>query len=277
MDDLISIRSDDRELRLAGDPTNEQVREKLRAVFWPGFDQDIVAAGFVKEIQICDGTVRVGFEVRTRRMDKAAAMEQGIRQVVSSLSGVQRVEVHRIEPTLDPVLSQGGRETPLQAEVAADGGTPDLDPMLGVVESGDQYGPRWDGKRPDRGGRGSTAYEGALPVTQWDIDPTDPKAKSGEAHITLDDWEYRMWWQVHPADLAYVSIQAILDDTVSHGRTARAHPVGRAVAVNLVYDPRRAAIVAIYGTANDFRPFVEAFRQGFDLPDSTTPTDSEED
>jgi metal-sulfur cluster biosynthetic enzyme len=259
------------------DPTPEQVREKLRAVAWPGFDQDIVAAGFVKQIDVRDGSVRIGFEVRTRRTDKVDIMEEGIRQVVSSLPGVERVEIRRIEPVIDPVLSQGGRETPLQAEIAADGGTPEPDPMLGVVDSGAELAPRWDGKRPGRGGRDSTAYVGALPVTQWDIDPTDPKAKSGEAHITLDDWEYRMWWQVHPAELVYVSIQAVFDDTVSHGRAARAHPVGRAVAVNLVYDPRRAAIVAIYGTANDFRPFVEAFRQGFGLPDSTTPTDSEEE
>ena len=246
-------------------------------MFWPGFDQDIVAAGFVKGVEVREGTVRIGFEVRTRRADKVDAMEEGIRQAVSSLSGVERVEVHRIEPTLDPALSEGGRQTPLQAEVAADGGAPVADPMLGVVDSGAPLGPRWDGKRPGGGRPATTAYEGVVPVTQWDIDPSDPTAKSGEAHVTLDDWEYRMWWQVHPADLVYVSIQAVLDDTVSHGSGARTHPVGRAVAVNLVYDPRRAAIVAIYGTASDFRPFVEAFRQGFSLPDSPTPTDSEEE
>jgi hypothetical protein len=204
-------------------------------------------------------------------------MEAGIRQVVSSLPGVERVEIRRIEPSLDPVLSEGGRETPLQAEIAADGGTPEPDPMLGVVDTGPALGPSWDGKRPGGGRPVTTVYEGVVPVTQWDIDPTDPAAKSGEAHVTLHDWEYRMWWQVHPADLAYVSVQAVLDDTVSHGSSARAHPVGRAVAVNLVYDLRRSAIVAIYGTANDFRPFVEAFRQGFGLPDSATPTDTEEE
>jgi hypothetical protein len=244
---------------------------------WPGFDQDIVSAGFVKEIDVRDGCVRIGFEVRTRRADKVAAMEEGIRQAVSSLRGVERVEVRRIEPKLDAVLSEGGRNTPLPAEVAADGGAPDPDPMLRVVDSDPEPGPRWDGKRPDRGRPVSTHYEGALPVHQWDIDPTDPGGERGEAHVTLDDWEYRMWWQVHAADLVYVSIQAILDDTVSHGSSARPHPVGRAIAVNLVYDPRRTAVIAIYGTANDFRPFVEAFRQGFGLPDSITPPDSEEE
>ncbi|MFQ5744869.1 MAG: hypothetical protein ACE5HV_14955, partial [Acidobacteriota bacterium] len=236
-----------------------------------------VAAGFVKQIEVRDGSVRIGFEARTRRTDKVATMEERIRQVVSSLPGVERVEIRRLEPTIDPVLSKGGHQTPLQAEIGADGGTPEPDPMLGVLASGDATGPRWDGKRPGRGRPASTAYEGVLPVHQWDIDPADPSAKPGEAHVTLDDWEYRMWWQVHPADLVYVSIQAVMDDTVSHGSKARSHPVGRAVAVNLVYDPRRSAIVAIYGTANDFRPFVEAFRKGFGLLDSTPPADSEEE
>ncbi len=53
--------------------------------------------------------------------------------------------------------------------------------------------------------------------------------------------------------------------------------MGRAIAVNLVYDPRRTAIIAIYGTARDFRPFVEAFRQGYGLPDSTLAMDSEKE
>ncbi len=97
MDDLISIRADDRELRSVPDPTPEQVRKKLRTVSWPGFDQDIVAAGFVKEIDVCDGSVRIGFELRTRRMDKAAAIEEGIRQAVVSLPGVELVEIRRIE------------------------------------------------------------------------------------------------------------------------------------------------------------------------------------
>ena len=44
---------------------------------------------------------------------------------------------------------------------------------------------------------------------------------------------------------------------------ARLHPVGRTEAVNLVYDATRGAVVAIYGTVRDFRPFVEAFRRGY--------------
>ncbi len=59
--------------------------------------QDIVAAGFVKEIDVRAGSVRVGVEMRARRTDETAAIEEGIRQAVSSLPGVERVEIRRME------------------------------------------------------------------------------------------------------------------------------------------------------------------------------------
>ena len=66
-------------------PTTEQVRERLRAICWPGFDQDIVAAGLVTQIEVRDGSAPSGFEVHTRRRDKADAREEGIRQVASAM------------------------------------------------------------------------------------------------------------------------------------------------------------------------------------------------
>src|SRR5690606_28550145 len=164
----------------------------------------------------------------------------------------------RALPVLDPVLREGGEgvQTPLQAELREAGIIPDPDALVAR--------PRWDGRRPGRGGPPQdTTYTGDLPVYQWEIDPASPAGTAGEAHMVLGEWEYRMWWQVHAAGLVYASIQAIEDDTADHGDLARRHPVGRAVAVNLVYDERRDAIVAIYGTARDFRPFVEAFRRGY--------------
>ena len=41
--------------------------------------------------------------------------------------------------------------------------------------------------------------------------------------------------------------------------------MGRNVVVNVVYDRRREAVVAVYGTARDFRPFIEAFSLGCKL------------
>ena len=83
--------------------------------------------------------------------------------------------------------------------------------------------------------------------------------------MKLGDWEYEVWFQMHPVGLMYVSIQAMDSDSAS-GRE-RQHPLGRNVVVNLVYDRRRAGVVAIYGTARDFRPFVEAFRIACGLDD----------
>ncbi len=132
---------------------------------------------------------------------------------------------------------------------------PDLAPQSGYDE---------DGPEP-LGGPRSDAYEGELPVHQWEIDPQDPEAKSGTANLAIDHWEYRVWWQVHPARLVYASIQAMREDWVEHAGAARSHPVGRSEAVNLVYDEDRKAVVAIYGTVQDFRPFVDAFYRGYVL------------
>ena len=67
-----------------------------------------MAAGFVKEIDVRNDAVRVSFELRSRRMDKAATIEEGIRQAVSSLPGVEPVEIHRIESEV-ALIPEGGR------------------------------------------------------------------------------------------------------------------------------------------------------------------------
>jgi hypothetical protein len=132
---------------------------------------------------------------------------------------------------------------------------PDLAPEVGYDEDGPEA----------LGGPCSDTYEGELPVFQWEIDPQDSNAKSGTANLDIGDWSFRVWWQVHPARLVYASIQAMRDDWAEHDGAARSHPVGRSEAVNLVYDKDRKAVVAIYGTVRDFRPFVDAFYRGYVL------------
>lgn len=235
----------------------QAVRAALRQVRWPGYETDVLAAGFVRSIAVEGPQVTVEFAPRTRSAEKVTAMERQILGLVGGVPGVEQVRIRRTLPVLDPVLREGGTITPLQAEVRDAGVVPEPDPMPGAKAT-------WDGRRPGRSGPPmDTAYTGELPVFQWQIDPTNPAAESGESYLLQGDWEYRLWWQVHAEGLVYASIQAIEDDAVDHGAAARPHPVGRAVAVNLVYDTRRRGVVAIYGTARDFRPFVEVFRQGF--------------
>ena len=153
--------------------------------------------------------------------------------------------------------------TPLQAEILEAGIVPQPDdlgatmeragvaPEIGYGDAGPAAIPSPDPEDDDR-------YRGPIPVFQWEIDPADPSLETREASVALGDWDYEVWLQEHPADLTYVAIQALMDDSADGGE--RGHPLGRNVVVNLVYDRRRAGVVAIYGTARDFRPFVEAFR-----------------
>ena len=154
--------------------------------------------------------------------------------------------------------------TPLQAEMLEAGIVPQPDelgatmervgvaPEIGYGDAGPHAIPS-----PDPTGDGDQ-YRGPIPVFQWEIDPDDPSWETREASVSLGDWEYEVWLQEHPAGLTYVAIQALKDDFA--GDAERGHPLGRNVVVNLVYDRRREGVVAIYGTARDFRPFVEAYR-----------------
>jgi metal-sulfur cluster biosynthetic enzyme len=245
----------------------ERVRDLLRSVQFPGFQRDIVAAGFVKDIEVEGKRVTVRFAPNTRNQAKVEQMEADIHDALGGAGRFERVEIQRHQPFAETGVLSGGGTTPLQAEIPEDAGVPESDTMRRTLQRPDmapQAGYDEDGPQP-LGGPRSEVYEGELPVLQWEIDPHGSSARSGTADLTIGEWEFRVWWQVHPARLVYASIQAMRDDWVEHGGAARSHPVGRSEAVNLVYDIDRKAVVAIYGTVRDFRPFVDAFHRGYVL------------
>jgi metal-sulfur cluster biosynthetic enzyme len=246
----------------------ERVRGSLRSVQYPGFQRDIVAAGFVKDIEVEDKRVTVHFAPNTTNRAKVEQMESDIKDALDDDERFEQVEVRRHHPFADTgTLSTGGMTPPL-ADRDDDGTTPKsataTTPRLRRPDMAPRAGYDEDGPAP-LGGPRSEAYDGELAVFQWEIDPHDANAKSGTANLEIGDWEFRVWWQVHPARLVYASIQAMRDDWVGHDGAARSHPVGRSEAVNLVYDIDRMAVVAVYGTVRDFRPFVDAFRRGYVL------------
>jgi metal-sulfur cluster biosynthetic enzyme len=267
---------------------SSEVRELLRAVPYPGFSRDIVTAGFVKDITADDNGVVVHFTPNSNNADKVRQMEDGIRDAL------QRAEIANFKIAtslpfgeddlalrkpieaeddsdfdIDRQITGEGTINPLQAELMQDGieAGPDMlrdDLAKGSEGEGIGFGANQPSPFEGPAGPPGDRYEGALPVFQWDIDPHDPSADSVETGVRLDDWEIRVWWQAHPTeDLLYASLQAMRDDWADHVGTARQHPVGRSAAVNLVFDRRRGAVLAIYGTVRDFRPFVEAFRQAY--------------
>ncbi len=255
------------------DNTAEQVRTRLRQVRYPGFARDIVSMGFVKDIRVDQGGVTIEFSPNTRNEEKVLQMEKDIRRELSELDGTGAVRISRTVP-FETAGEEGGQRPSAgsPARPPGDGGSANSIPehpatLRADLAPGAGYG---DGGPAPFGGpdteisnAASERYEGSLPVIQWEIDPNDPAFESGEANTVQDDWEFRVWWQIHPARLVYASIQALREDWADHTGKARPHPVGRSEAVNLVYDLDRNAVVAIYGTVRDFRPFVEAFNEGF--------------
>jgi len=246
---------------------SEQVRGLLRAIHSPGSKRDIVAAGYVRDIQIEGKQVTVHFAPNTTNQAKVRKMEADIHDLLSGSGRFERVELQMHKP-FDHTgnLSDGG-EPPDRPELIDDSAVPVAD-VLGQtkqrVDMAPEAGYTEDGPKP-LDGPDSEEYLGALPVLQWEIDPQNPEAESGTADLQLADWEFRIWWQKHPSQLVYASIQAMREDTAGHDGAARVHPVGRSAAVNVVYDIERKAVVAIYGTVRDFRPFVDAFNQGYVL------------
>ena len=243
----------------------KQVRTLLRKVGYPGFDRNIVAAGFVQDIRVDNHRVVVHFAPNTRNQAKINQMEKDIREALTGAQCFDHIEIELHRPFADSdALSHGGNATP-QGRMENTSGTPDhdiIDPTKQRPDMAPQAGYDEEGPQPMAGPR-NNEYEGEIPVLQWEIDPQNPAAVSDTANLTIDDWEFRLWWQVHPARLVYASIQAMRGDWAEHGGAARAHPVGRSEAVNLVYDLDRKAVVAIYGTVQDFRPFMDAFNRGY--------------
>jgi hypothetical protein len=285
---------------------SDQVRELLRRVSYPGFSRDIVSAGFVGEIVTAGPRVEIEFKPNTRDDAKISEMEHAIRDLLLEASFLD-VRIRRVNPFVAdaPLRSatdhahdhahhhhakdhshhgaaaksngcgceSNGKSrlmTPLQAEYLEDGELPEAD-LLAIalgrpdVAKAAGYGP--GGPKPLSGPREDISYDCGIQVLQWDINPHDPQAKTCQHEIKLGEWDYRVWWQVHPSGLLYVSMQAMREDWVEN-EGAVPHPIGRSEAVNLVYDEKRGAVVAIYGTVRDFRPFVKAFSEAFALENS---------
>jgi metal-sulfur cluster biosynthetic enzyme len=252
---------------------DEKVWDRLRSMKDPALRRDIVSLGLVRDLQVAGGTVTVHLESTGGDAYRNEALAAAIRRELDTLDGIERVVV-------SGGASAAGRPADGSPEAGAlhlpvlDNAGPDpslapagLAPEAGYGLAGPEPLPSPEAEIPNE------RYAGWPPVYQWEIDPNDPAPDSGEAQVRLADWEYDIWWQVHPAGLVYASIQALQDDAMTGG-PQREHPMGRNVVVNVVYDRKRRAVVAVYGTARDFRPFIEAFRIGCGLDDRAQETNA---
>jgi metal-sulfur cluster biosynthetic enzyme len=261
----------------------EEVKELLRQVPCPGRSRDIVALGFIHGIGVQGPNVMVEFKPDTTNVAKVLAMEEGIREVLRQAQ-FQDIELETEPPYDDDAMLLGGASTnPLQVDLNEYGiePTPDIvegdgqrarnllspeppkdgSPAAQLAEDApEEMGPDFASEEPQ--GNLDPTYNGPLPVFQWQIDPESAETEAVKTKLSVGSWNFVVCWLVHPSqDLVYASLQA--RHWISYGGKARPNPAGRTEGVNLVYDRKRAGVVAIYGTVKDFRPFVEAFRRAF--------------
>ena len=73
--------------------SEEQVREALRAVRYPGFSRDIVSFGLVKGINVNDGEIKVQLALATNDPNVPAAIKNDAEKILRALNGVRTAKV----------------------------------------------------------------------------------------------------------------------------------------------------------------------------------------
>lgn len=88
--------------------TERAVLEALAKIQDPDLHRDIVSLGFIRDLQIDGGTVKFTIELTTPACPVRKQMEEGARQVVAALVGVEQVEVamtSRVTTSREPQLT----------------------------------------------------------------------------------------------------------------------------------------------------------------------------
>jgi ATP-binding protein involved in chromosome partitioning len=78
--------------------TEDDVRNALRAVRYPGYSRDIVSFGLVKQVAIRDGAVSVAIALTSASPEAARQLKSEVEQVLKSLPGVGSVNVEVNQP-----------------------------------------------------------------------------------------------------------------------------------------------------------------------------------
>ena len=73
--------------------TEDDIKNALRAVKYPGYSRDIVSFGLVKQIAVRDGAVSVAMQLTTNNPGIASQIKSESERVLQGLPGVTRVQV----------------------------------------------------------------------------------------------------------------------------------------------------------------------------------------
>src|SRR5687767_3866759 len=73
--------------------TEEQIKEALKAVKYPGYSRDVVSFGLVKEVASANGAISVTMQLSGAAAEVAAQLKTDAEQALRGLPGVQRVHI----------------------------------------------------------------------------------------------------------------------------------------------------------------------------------------
>ncbi|HUS35898.1 MAG TPA: Mrp/NBP35 family ATP-binding protein [Verrucomicrobiae bacterium] len=73
--------------------TEEQVKEALKAVKYPGYSRDIISFGLIKEVATANGAISVTMQLSAASPEVAAQLKADAEQALRGLPGVQRVHI----------------------------------------------------------------------------------------------------------------------------------------------------------------------------------------
>lgn len=78
--------------------TEDDIRNALRSVKYPGYSRDIVSFGLVKQVSIKEGAVEVGIQLSTHNPEVARQLEAECERALKSLPGVTSARVGVAQP-----------------------------------------------------------------------------------------------------------------------------------------------------------------------------------
>ena len=83
--------------------TQEDIKNALKAVKYPGYSRDIVSFGLVKEISIASGAVNVSLQLTSPNPDAARQIKTDAERALKDLPGVSRIQVEVLQPAAGQV------------------------------------------------------------------------------------------------------------------------------------------------------------------------------
>ena len=86
--------------------TEDQIKEALRSVKYPGYSRDIISFGIVKQISARDGAVSISVQLGSVSPEAVQQLKADCERVLRGLPGVTLVHVEVNDKTLPPDFAE---------------------------------------------------------------------------------------------------------------------------------------------------------------------------